>query len=79
MQYPSREAGLMNDEEFSEAADHLLQVPDEKTRKALFAESILLQQNNQPDVLHLHVSKLACKLSKYINISSFLMYISSII
>ena len=61
MQYPSREMGVMNDEEFSEAVDHILQVPDEKRRKALFAETLLLQQVDQPDVFHVHVSKLACK------------------
>lgn len=61
MQYPSRELGLMNDEEFSEAADHLLQVPDEKMRRTLFSETLLLIQNTQPDVFHVHVSKLSCK------------------
>lgn len=61
MQYPSRDSGMMNDEEFSEATDHILQVPDEKVRKALFSETLLLQQTSQPDVLHVHVSKLACK------------------
>lgn len=60
MQYPSRDLGLMNDEEFSEAADHILQVPDDKLRRALFAETLLLIQNTQPEVFHVHVSKLAC-------------------
>ncbi|XP_067940341.1 uncharacterized protein [Watersipora subatra] len=63
MQYPSREMGLMNDEEFSEAVDHILQVPDEKRRKALFSETLLLQQLDQVDVFHVHVSKLACILA----------------
>ena len=67
MQYPSREAGVMNDEEFCEAADHILQVPDEKIRKALFSETLLLQQNTQPDVFHVHVGKLACEYFYYIN------------
>lgn len=61
MQYPSREPGVMNDEEFCEAADHILQVPDEKIRKALFSETLLLQQNTEPDVFHIHAGKLACK------------------
>lgn len=63
MQYPSREMGQMNDEEFSEAADHVLQVPDEKIRKALFSETLLLIQNTDPDVFHVHVSKLASTLN----------------
>ena len=67
MQYPSREAGVMNDEEFCEAADHILQVPDEKIRKALCSETLLLQQNTQPDVFHVHVGKLACEYFYYIN------------
>jgi len=61
MQYPSRDMGVMTDEEFCEAADHILQLPNERLRKTLFSETVLQLQTTQAVVLHVHASKLACK------------------